>query len=72
MAKFKKVWKKCPGNQWLRSHPLFLRAGDYFTLEGDVKVYMATDDPEKDNDGDVKIKHIVAVPNKEIMKDMNV
>ena len=70
MPKFKKVWKKC-GRQWLRSHPLFLRAGDYFTIADDPKVYMATENPEQDTKGGVKIKHIIAMPSKEMMRDMN-
>ena len=68
--KFKKVWKKCDG-QWLRSHPKWLRAGDYFMLENDQKVFMATADPEVDSKGDFKIKHIIALLNKNAMRDMN-
>lgn len=50
--KLKKMWKYCGlvggEHQWLRTHLFWLRAGDYFKIEGSDLTYMATSDPYND------------------------
>jgi hypothetical protein len=47
--KFKKTWKYCGFHDgkklWLRTHLFWLRAGDYFKIEDDDTIFMATSDP---------------------------
>ena len=49
-GQFKKMWKKV-GDQWLRTHVTWLRAGDIFQVEGDEKAYMANSDPRSGRQG---------------------
>ena len=49
-GQFKKMWKKV-GDQWLRTHVTWLRAGDIFQVDGDPMAYMASSDPREDKSG---------------------
>ena len=58
-GQFKKMWKKV-GNQWLRTHVAWLRAGDLFQIEGDTRAFMTTSNPHEDARGIPTVNRVEA------------
>jgi hypothetical protein len=58
-GQFKKMWKRV-GNQWLRTHVTWLRAGDVFQVDGDSMAYMANSDPRYGKHGIPTVSRVEA------------